>query len=150
MRIIETDDDRALASFNRLHWLAMSFPDEQISSDCIERTLAFIAQSRSVAAFRGFMAFEGDQPIGSACCQLSSQRYPDVLGKVPAVSGYVWGVFVQPEHRGKGIGGSLVEQCVGYLRTLGCSRVELHAGESSRPLYERLGFRPTDELAMRI
>ncbi len=61
--------------------------------------------------------------------------------------GYIWGVYVRPEHRSKQIGTELVAACMSHLKFLGCGRALLHAGDLSAPLYSRLGFVPTDELS---
>jgi ribosomal protein S18 acetylase RimI-like enzyme len=150
MRIEATLDDRRLAEFNRRHWLAMGVAAEDFAPDWLERTLSFIAEGRSARSFVGFVALDGEQAIGSACCQVSEQRFPHLFGPQGSSRGYIWGVFVEPHYRGAGTGGRLVEHCVDHLRRVGCDRVDLHAGDRSRMLYERLGFRATDELTIRL
>jgi GNAT superfamily N-acetyltransferase len=61
-------------------------------------------------------------------------------------------LYVEPEARGRGLGGRLIETCVAFCREAGYRRVilwtqsNLHA---ARVLYERAGFQLTEETAHR-
>jgi GNAT superfamily N-acetyltransferase len=79
-------------------------------------------------------------PPYAACLSSLSQTDAQRLG-------YLWGVYVLPDLRGRGVGGTLVSACMAHLKSIGCGRVLLHAGERSAPLYERMGFKPTVELS---
>jgi GNAT superfamily N-acetyltransferase len=55
-------------------------------------------------------------------------------------------MFVEPDARGRGIGGALVEAIAGWARASGAARLGLWVTSANRPaiaLYERCGFRPT-------
>ncbi len=145
--IAPTEDDLLLAEFYHRHWLDMGLPQEDALPDWQARALAFIAQARAHRAFAGFVASDTGEPIGSACCHIVERAYPAFRRADAPILGYVWGVYVQPTHRGAGIGARLVRACLDHLVAQGCGRALLHAGDRSRPLYQRLGFQPTDELA---
>ncbi|QXC61922.1 GNAT family N-acetyltransferase [Aquihabitans sp. G128] len=55
-------------------------------------------------------------------------------------SGYVQSVYVDPAHRGHGLGRRLVDAVVGEAGTGGLQYVSVHPSERSFPLYERAGF----------
>jgi len=145
--IAPTDDDALLASFYHRHWLDMGLPHDDARPDWQAEALAFIAQARADRAFAGFVALHAGQPIGSACCHIVERAYPAFRRADALILGYVWGVYVHPAHRGGGIGARLVRACLDHLVAQGCGRALLHAGDRSRPLYRRLGFQPTNELA---
>ena len=63
--------------------------------------------------------------------------------------GYLGNLFVLPEHRGRGIGGRLVEALVSRASAEGLVRVVLSPSTASVPLYERLGFRSAHGLLVR-
>jgi GNAT superfamily N-acetyltransferase len=148
MTIIETSDDSLLSDHYAAHWAELD-PTLDIIASWRERYVDFVHRARAEQALRSYLAVIDGVPIGSACCHVVERRFPmfgrgDVGG-----AGYIWGVYVAPQIRGRGIGKRLIEACVEHLTGAGCSRVLLHAGERSRPLYERLGFAPTLELALR-
>jgi predicted N-acetyltransferase YhbS len=55
--------------------------------------------------------------------------------------GWVGNLIVQPEHRGKGIGTSLMKAAMRYLKEAGASSIRLDSVSKAVPLYRRLGFR---------
>lgn len=67
--------------------------------------------------------------------------------------GFIEGVCVLKEHRGKGIATELVTKAVEKARSLGCDCVELTVRNDKpevRRLYEKLGFRDRKNLSMRL
>jgi RimJ/RimL family protein N-acetyltransferase len=57
---------------------------------------------------------------------------------------HIWGMYVMPEHRGRGLGGALLRVTLDHARSLpGVTRVHLSASSAApaaRRLYERAGF----------
>lgn len=148
--IVETVEDDVLADFYRNHWLEMGISEQDIASDWRNNMFDFITQARVNQSFAGFLALSDDIPLGGACCHIVDRVYPAFRHTDALVLGYIWGVYVLPSVRGSGIGTSLVQTCMQHLKKQGCGRILLHAGERARPIYDRLGFKPTDELALSI
>lgn len=67
-----------------------------------------------------------------------------------AVRGYIEGVYVAPAFRRKGIASRLMRECIEWLQSMGCDAVRLQSTVEGRPLYESMGFTPTDELELRL
>ncbi len=62
----------------------------------------------------------------------------------PEPHGFIFDVWVAPEHRGKGIGKSLVEWAINWGRSKGYKKIKLEVAESNGRawhVYENLGFR---------
>jgi GNAT superfamily N-acetyltransferase len=60
----------------------------------------------------------------------------------------LWGMWVAPISRRRGLGAQLVEAVIAWARDAGASRVELSVTDRANvaaALYRRLGFRPTGE-----
>jgi GNAT superfamily N-acetyltransferase len=55
-------------------------------------------------------------------------------------SSYLFGLWVRPEHRRRGVASGLVKAATNAAREAGEGAVTLYASEFGRPLYERLGF----------
>ena len=64
-------------------------------------------------------------------------------------SGAIQSVYVQPDHRGGGTGGRLIDAVLDAARAEGLDHLLLHPTEPSVPLYLRHGFAPRDR-AMEI
>jgi GNAT superfamily N-acetyltransferase len=67
-------------------------------------------------------------------------------GQMASRWGYLANLFVDPEVRGGGIGGALVQAVIDFASAQRLVRLVLSPSMLSFPLYARLGFRPADEL----
>jgi GNAT superfamily N-acetyltransferase len=63
--------------------------------------------------------------------------------------GYLGNLIVRPEHRGQGIGTTLMRTAIGHLQDTGVKSIRLDAVPKGIPLYERLGFRE-EHLSLRF
>ena len=61
--------------------------------------------------------------------------------------GYVLNVFVEPSHRRKGLAATLMELADREFTTRGVSYAVLHSTRMGRPLYEKIGWTATNEMA---
>lgn len=66
----------------------------------------------------------------------------------PPHYGFIGDVFTEPAYRGRGLATDLNQQALRWLRAKGVTTVRLLASEAGRPIYEKLGFRPSDEMVM--
>ena len=107
--------------------------------------MAFIAAARADGSFLSYVARSGADIVGSLAVQQFAGLYPDVIRTDYRRYGYVWGVFVCPERRRKGIASVLVQRSMNDPQQLGYSRVPLHASVMGNPVYE-LGFTTTNEM----
>jgi GNAT superfamily N-acetyltransferase len=81
-----------------------------------------------------YVAEEGDRLVGL------------VTGSVEAGRFDLFGMFVEPEARGRGVGAALVEAVIAWARARGATILYLgvtSTNHSAIALYERCGFRPT-------
>lgn len=62
--------------------------------------------------------------------------------------GYIMNVYTEPGCRKRGLARDLVETILKWCREQGIYVVSLHASECGRPVYESLGFQPTNELRL--
>lgn len=64
------------------------------------------------------------------------------------VRAYLLNVYVEPEFRGRGLARELLEMAMNDARQRGIRVMSLHASEFGRPLYERNGFKSTNEMIL--
>jgi len=145
------DEDRLIARHFHAMWRDNDVPAERICADWEGRALAYVARARLELRYRAFVAeLEGVGVVGSAGCQLFAGLYPDILEPSQRLYGYVWGVYVEADHRRLGIARRLTQAATDYLASIGCSHALLHASPPGRPVYAGLGFEPTNEMRLRL
>lgn len=67
-----------------------------------------------------------------------------------AQRGYVLNVYVEPDHRRRGLARRLMDEAVAEAKRRGLQFMILHATDQGRPLYESLGWADTAEMALII
>jgi GNAT superfamily N-acetyltransferase len=61
---------------------------------------------------------------------------------------WILNMYVEPEFRRRGIARSLMDAMVEWCKESGYRNVSLHASVEGRPLYESMGFKPTNEMRL--
>jgi GNAT superfamily N-acetyltransferase len=61
---------------------------------------------------------------------------------------YIANIYTQPDCRRNGIARRIMQTILGWCRTEEFKVVSLHASPFGRPLYESLGFEPTNEMRL--
>jgi predicted acetyltransferase len=59
-------------------------------------------------------------------------------------------IYTEPKVRRRGLARRLMLLMIQWLKEQGFSSVVLHASHAGRPLYEKLGFVPTNEMRLRL
>jgi len=130
-------------------WLAMrrevGMPDDDLAPDWKARSIAYFERRYSANEFRWFLARDAGRIVGSAAGFLL-ENYPAIC--LRRRTGYIAGVYVLPEYRQRGLGLAVTKATVDWLRTIGCRRIRLHAADRARPMYESLGFAPSNEMIL--
>jgi len=67
---------------------------------------------------------------------------------MPPHYGFIGDVYTEPAHRGRGFASTLNKEAIYWLRQHGVTMIRLLASEAGRPLYEKLGFMPSDEMVL--
>jgi GNAT superfamily N-acetyltransferase len=66
------------------------------------------------------------------------------------VRAYLLNFYVDPAFRGRGLAYRLLKTAVDDARRRGIKVVSLHASKFGKPLYERNGFEPANEMILRL
>jgi GNAT superfamily N-acetyltransferase len=64
--------------------------------------------------------------------------------------GLIVSMWTDPAHRRRGLASQVLDAIVAWSRRHGVRRLTLHASEAGRPLYERYGFRATNEMRLEL
>jgi len=71
-------------------------------------------------------------------------RRPPSFGNPSGVDAYIMNVYTVPEWRRRGVSTMLLEATLEYIRGTDATNAVLHATEMGRPVYEKLGFKPSE------
>lgn len=73
---------------------------------------------------------------------------PTPTGIIRGREALIANVYTEPDWRRRGVAMLLMRHVLGYTREHHVPRVLLHASDDGRPLYEALGFEPTNEMKL--
>ena len=81
----------------------------------------------------------------AACATISYFRIMPTFSHPTGRRAHLMNVYTRPEYRRKGIALRLVEMLTEDAAAKGATEISLDATDSGRPLYEKLGFRGSEE-----
>lgn len=140
------DDDEIAQHLHHL-MLELGASAQAMAPDWLNKTRVFIEKVRQELHYQGFIAEINGQVVGSVSCQLL-ELYP--ILNLEYKKGYIWGLYVDPAHRRQGIAKQLMQRAQRYLKGIGCTRAVLHASETGKLVYRRLGYVDSNEMALEL
>ncbi len=143
-------EDALIAEHFYQMWRDNDVPAHSIEPEWFDITLQFIDRARRELGYKAFVAEVDGRVVGSTSCQLFAGLYPHVLTEEYRKYGYIWGVYVELSHRRQGIGKKLTLQAIGYLKSIHCTRVILHASPLGKPVYSSLGFSQSNQMQLEL
>jgi GNAT superfamily N-acetyltransferase len=143
-------DDKSIAEHFYNIWLDNGLTPENLLPNAKTEVISFIQNAREQHSYQAFIAEVDQKIVGSAGSQLFAGLYPMPFQPSYRKIGYIWGVYVEPDYRHQGIGRSLTQLNLDYLKTIGCTRAILHASPLGRPIYEQLGFQLNNEMLIEL
>ena len=124
--------------------------DGGAAAEALARATAdYLAGSVAGGTYAGWFAVDADGVVVGGAGALLRDAVPrqGIDGRVlTGPQALVLNVYTVPAWRRRGVAAALVRVVVDWAEARGCSAVVLHASDEGRPLYERLGFRPTNEM----
>jgi GNAT superfamily N-acetyltransferase len=128
-------------------WWDMGRRDER-ALDIMEMAAAeYFSTALSDGTYRGFLAVDaGNKVIGGGGIVISP--WPGALGELRPRRAMILNLYVERERRRSGVALTLMKEMISWCRENGFLSVSLHASDEGRALYERLGFKPTNEMRL--
>ncbi|NJM62662.1 MAG: GNAT family N-acetyltransferase [Oscillatoriales cyanobacterium RU_3_3] len=148
LRETYSHEDTLIAEHFYHLWRDNDVPDSSIEPNWSDIIIKFIDRARQELSYKAFAIEVDGVVVGSTSCQLFAGLYPQALAVEYRKYGYIWGVYVEPAYRGRGLGKQLTKMAIDYLKSLGCTRAILHASPSGKPVYTSLGFVASNEMRL--
>lgn len=121
--------------------------DATAELDAAERR--YLAQAMPAGTFVAWLVEHDGQVVAGGGLQLRTlQPRPGFVGGEP--EGLIVSMWTEADHRRRGLGSVVMDAILGWCRARGLRRLTLHASADGRPLYERYGFRPTNEMRLHL
>ena len=76
--------------------------------------------------------------------------WPGYPGETLAKRAWILNMYTEPEARRRGVAKQLLQTMLDWCRHQGFRTVSLHASPAGQPLYESLGFQPTNEMRLTL
>jgi GNAT superfamily N-acetyltransferase len=125
-------------------------PTDALATKLLETSTAALGVLLRERSYIGWLAIaESDRILAGAGANVQSQL-PRISHSGIAVTTapvpLVVNVYTEPDFRGMGIARALMNTLLKWATEHGHDRVVLHASDAGRPLYQSLGFVPTNEM----
>jgi len=114
-----------------------------------ETSRPFFAQALSDGTYRGWLVADGAGRVvaGGGIILLAFHSSP----RDPAPRrAWIVNMYTEAEYRRRGLARRLMETMVAWCRAQRMATVYLHASDEGRPLYQSLGFTPTNEMRLSL
>ena len=123
----------------------MGFTDAAALDAMLASSTPLLARGLADGSYRGWLAEAAGSGVvaGGGIITLTFQPHP--RDPRPARA-WVVNMFTEPEHRRRGLARRLMETMLAHCREAGLRSLYLHASVAGRPLYQSLGFAPTNEM----
>ena len=114
----------------------------------VERCGAWMQERlRQRSHWKCWIAECGQGPVGNVWAQLV-EKIPNPIDELEHFV-YVTNLYVREEHRGSGIGGSLISAAIDWSRRQSAQTIILWPTERSKTFYSRQGFSTTDDILLK-
>jgi GNAT superfamily N-acetyltransferase len=150
IRVASEKDSECILSHRRAMFEEMGFTDSIMLDEVVAASRDFIEKGLATRSYRGFLAVTvDDKVIGGAGLAITDWLAHPAAPK-QSRRAYILNVYTDPEHRRKGIARALMQAVLDHCKEEKFISVWLHASEYGRPLYESMGFTPTNEMKIML
>lgn len=148
IRLAVPEDAELIATQRKKMFLDAGQPDDQRMADMYEAFVPWVHGKLAEDRYIGWIASEDGVVAGGAGLWL--MEFPPHFLQVAPVRAYLLNFYTAPEFRGRGLAKMLLKEAVDEARRRNCEVVTLHASKFGRPIYEKNGFKQTNEMMLRF
>ncbi len=105
------------------------------------RTRDFFIKKFQTGEFKVLMAVADGKIVATSGIQFLER--PPIYENIDGIEAHIMNVYTLPEHRGEGIATALLNNIITQARDKKAGRILLHAIGKDQSIYEKLGFKST-------
>jgi len=147
-RFATADDAELLAEQRCRMFIDAGQADEALTKTVFAKFVPWVRPKLEDGSYVGWLVSKDGIVVAGAGMWL--MNFPPHWMDTEPVRAYLLNFYVDPEFRGNGLAYGLLKTAVGDARRRGIKVVSLHASKFGKPLYERNGFKPTNEMILRF
>ncbi len=123
----------------------MGYPDDEALRAMCAAFRPWLIKRLETREYLAWLAVASDGAVAAGLGLWLMDWPPHMIGP-GARRGNIVNVYTIPEARRLGLARRLMETALEWCRANGIRAVILHSSDDGRPLYQALGFRPTNEM----
>jgi GNAT superfamily N-acetyltransferase len=149
LRLATLDDAPTIVRHRRAMFDAMGFTNTAELDEMDARFAGWVRRKMEQGDYRHwFVVDEAGQIIAGAGVWLMDWPPHGTDPRGPRAN--ILNVYTEPEHRCQGLARGLTQVVLDWCRERGIRAVILHASKEGRPMYESMGFKPTNEMRLNL
>ena len=148
-RMAMADDATLIVHHRRAMFTDVGYADIA-RLDAMDAAFApYVRRAIAEGSYCGWLAVtsEGHVAAGGG---LILHEWPATPRSTDTQRAYILNMYTEPEYRKRGIARRIMNAILDCCRAEGLHSVSLHASEFGRPLYESMGFEPTNEMRLNL
>jgi GNAT superfamily N-acetyltransferase len=149
IRLATPDDLPHLLHHRRAMFEEMGHSDFTALAQMEQSSRDYFHNALRAGTYRGWIVEDSEKRV-IAGGGIVLAAWPGFPGETHAKRAWILNMYTEPHARRRGIARRLVLTMAEWCRAEGLRSVWLHASHAGRPVYESLGFRPTNEMKLTL
>jgi GNAT superfamily N-acetyltransferase len=146
IRPAKPDDIPELLRHRRGMYEDMGYNDAGTLSLMVSTCKPYLASALANGTLHGWLACAGEKVVAGGVVLVSPWPSHPYDGQCRRAT--ILNMYTDPPFRRQGIARRLMQTMIDWCRKEGFVHVTLHASDKGRPLYESLGFEPSNEMRL--
>ena len=149
IRAATIDDVETIAAHRRAMFFEMGYLDRAVLDAMTAAFRPWLLRKMGEGEYLAWLAVRADGSVAAGLGLWLMDWPPHMVGP-GSRRGNILNVYTNPDSCRQGLARRLMEVALDWCRTNGIRAVILHSSKDGRPIYERLGFRPTNEMRLML
>jgi GNAT superfamily N-acetyltransferase len=150
IRAATVDDAAVIVHHRHAMFFDMGHTDPAALAAMDASFAPYVARGLRDGSYRGWLAQTDDGRVVAGGGLIVHEWPARPFSPAQPRRAYILNVYTEPEFRRRGIARRIMAEIVTWCRAQGFWAVMLHASEFGRPLYESMGFEPTNEMRLKL
>jgi GNAT superfamily N-acetyltransferase len=150
VRRAEIEDLKHLVHHRQAMFEEMGFRDAADLARVAQASNEYFREALRLGTYVGWFAEDANAGKVVGGGGLVIAPWPGFPGENRAERVWILNMYTEPAARRQGIAKGLLKEMIEWCRKRGLRTVSLHASVFGRPLYESVGFEPTNEMRLKL